>query len=202
MIDDKFFVRRRGASIGSSRHRADRPLNYGEDARPGTMIGYRLPAFDTAEYKILERRGLEEKLQSWVEKRKTTFLEKKSKTGISVLTLSETQRELINGLMKYTLPDLIKAPSELKVMYDTAARVGPEQKVREINNLAIQYMLIMDGCLDKNNESFVKTVLKTHYRASSSDINGFMKSAKKLRYAARRINKLAQEYLDLIRNSK
>ena len=82
----KFYVRPRGAGIGNSRHRADRPLNHGEGARPSTIVGYRLPAFDTAEYKIFERRGLEEKLQSWIEKRKATFLENKSRTGSSVLT--------------------------------------------------------------------------------------------------------------------
>jgi len=197
----KFYVRPRGAGIGNSRHRADRPLNHGEGARPSTIVGYRLPAFDTAEYKIFERRGLEEKLQSWIEKRKATFLENKSRTGSSVLTLSEAQIELFNGLIKYTLSDLVDAPNELKAIYDSAVRIGPEQKVREINNLAIQYMLIMDGCLDKENESFVKTVLKTYHKASSRNINGFMRSAKRLRHIAKRINKSAQEYLDLIQKA-
>lgn len=201
MTEDKFYVRRRGAGIGNSRHRAERPLNYGEGAQPSARVSYSLPAFDTAEYKILERRGLEEKLKSWIEKRRATFLENKSRTGISVLTLSESQTELFNGLIKYTLSDLVDAPNELKAMYDTANLVGPEQTVREINNLAIQYMLIMDGCLDKENESFVKTVLKTYHKASSRNIHGFMRSAKRLRYIAKRINKSAQEYLDLIQKA-
>lgn len=207
--EDKFSVRRYGAGIGNSMHRAERPSNYARvhggadcfsvNSEAPEKAGTRRNLIDRMDINN-DKKRLEGRLQTWIENREATSRKLKNRGDtIYYNTLTEEQKELFGYLISYKLPDLGSAPRELKELYDTAERFGQVEQIRKINNYLIQYMRIMDVCMDKENKHFIEIVLSEYQRATDEKIIEVRRNAKKFRNVAKRVNKRAQGYLDSIR---